>query len=79
MNGFKQIFCARNGQMSSKRVFGSLGIASSIVMSWYAIVNGLQTPDICDPILYTSCALLGVDSVMNVGGRRNDCIDQEGV
>ena len=79
MNGFKQIFCARNGQMSSKRVFGSLGIASSIVMSWYAIVNGLQTPDICDPILYTSCALLGVDSVMNVGGRRNDCIDQERV
>lgn len=76
MNSLKQIFCAENGQMSSKRIFGSLGIFSSIVMSWYAIANGLQTPDICDPILYTSCALLGVDSVMNAG-RRHGCADIE--
>lgn len=73
MKNIKQIFCASNGQMSSKRVFGSLGIMSCIAMGWYALINNVQTPSICDPILYTSCALLGVDSVMK--GKQNDNIE----
>lgn len=70
MKTLREIFSAASGQLSSKRVFGALGIISSIALSWYCAINGIIVPSIADPILYSSCALLGVDSV--VKGIRND-------
>lgn len=66
MKWFKEIFTARSGQMSSKRVCGVIGFFLCIGIGIYATVCELVVPGFMDTILITSAALMGVDSVTQI-------------
>ena len=63
-NKFIQIFQDASGQLSSKRVFGSIGFLTSLVMCFTGI--GIE---IIALVIGTSAAMLGLDSVTDIWKR----------
>lgn len=59
----KQMFSAKSGQTSSKRVMGVLIIISVVSMYIYCGIVNKETPSLSGELLLTATALLGVDSV----------------
>ena len=65
MKELKGIFTSAKGSLSSKRVFGGMGLLIIFGCFIYAVVTSVSLPD-CTEFLTGSCAgLLGVDSVAN--------------
>ena len=63
---FKTIFQAGSGGYSSKRIFGALGFIAVIGITIYCTVTEHRSPDIAVDLIYTSMALLGVDSITDI-------------
>lgn len=63
---FKTIFQANSGGYSSKRIFGALGFTSVIGIAIYCTITEHQSPSIAIDIIYSSVALLGVDSITSI-------------
>lgn len=55
-----------NTGISSKRVFGGLGFIVIFVMYIICTITQKKLPEYTDDIIYTSAALLGVDSITNI-------------
>lgn len=62
----KTIFQAGTGGFSSKRIFGALGFTTAICISIACTVLNTQAPEIVTDLLYSSVALLGVDSIASI-------------
>lgn len=60
----KDMFCDENGRVSSKRVVGYTAWMVVLVSYYYCARFGKQLPSGTDIIVYSSSAMLGIDSVM---------------
>lgn len=69
---FKSLFTATKGSISSKRVCGVFGFFSILGMVLYCIVTSKEAPVLASEMLYTSAALLGIDSVAKCFNRNKD-------
>ncbi len=63
-NILRSICSSTAGSISSKRVAGLLGWATSLFIMVYCTIQNTQAPLMIDTVVITSAALLGVDSVM---------------
>ena len=66
---FKEIFCAENGYLSSKRVLGAVVLISCLIVIIVACAREGMTDNIKDLfewLIATSTALLGITSVTNI-------------
>lgn len=52
--------------VSSKRIAGFLGWIVCLLISIYCTILEIQAPTIIDTLFITSCALLGLDSIVNI-------------
>jgi len=65
---FKEIFCAENGYLSSKRVLGAIVLLGCLtIVSIEAIKEGITTNirDLIEVLIITATTLLGITSVTN--------------
>lgn len=80
---FKEIFCASNGYLSSKRVLGALVLVTCLVFIVIQAVREGMTDNIKDLfeiLIITSTALLGITSVTNIwkqGKREKTKIEED--
>lgn len=68
-NQFKEIFCASNGYLSSKRVLGAIVLLGCLgIVIAEAIVEGVtdNIKSLLEVLIITSTALLGITSVTNI-------------
>ena len=68
-NEFKEIFCASNGYLSSKRVLGAIVLLGCLgVVIGEAIVEGItdNIKSLLEVLIITSTALLGITTVTNI-------------
>ena len=68
-NQFKEIFCASNGYLSSKRVLGAIVLLGCLgVVIGEAIVEGItdNIKSLLEVLIITSTALLGITTVTNI-------------
>ena len=68
-NQFKEIFCASNGYLSSKRVLGAIVLLGCLVIVIIeAIVEGVtdNIKSLLEVLIITSTSLLGITSVTNI-------------
>lgn len=68
-NQFKEIFCASNGYLSSKRVLGAIVLLGCLgVVIGEAIAEGItdNIKSLIEVLIITSTALLGITSVTNI-------------
>lgn len=56
---------------SSKRVAGCLGWLACLAAAITALVKEIPSPDIIEMLFWSSCALLGIDSVTSMFKSRN--------
>jgi len=57
---------------SSKRVAGVLGWVVCLAASIIGIFYPIQSPDVIEMLFWSSCALLGLDSIMGAFGKRRN-------
>ena len=68
-NQFKEIFCASNGYLSSKRVLGALVLVVCLGVVVFATIKEGVTDNVkslIEILIITSTALLGITSVTNI-------------
>ena len=68
-NSFKEIFCASNGYLSSKRVLGAIVLLVCLgVVVAEAIIEGItdNIKNLLEVLIITSTALLGITSVTSI-------------
>lgn len=56
---------------SSKRVAGCLGWILCLISAAVALFHAIPSPDIVEMLFWSSCALLGIDSVTSAFRNRN--------
>jgi len=71
---FKEIFCASNGYLSSKRVLGAIVLLGCLgIVIGEAIVEGVtdNIKSLIEVLIITSTALLGITSVTSIWKQNN--------
>lgn len=71
---FKEIFCASNGYLSSKRVLGAIALLGCLgIVIGEAIVEGVtdNIKSLIEVLIITSTALLGITSVTSIWKQNN--------
>lgn len=66
MNWLRETLSARSGQLSSKRVCGTIGFLTCIGVFIYCAINIIEAPNMVDTLLLCCMGLLGVDSVTSI-------------
>lgn len=68
-SSFKEIFCASNGHLSSKRVLGAIVLLVCLsVVVFEACIEGVtdNIKSLLEVLIITSTALLGITSITNI-------------
>lgn len=68
-SSFKEIFCASNGHLSSKRVLGAIVLLVCLgIVVFEACVEGItdNIKSLLEVLIITSTALLGITSITNI-------------
>lgn len=71
MTFLREMFSARSGMVSSKRVMGVLAWLVILFVYVYCAVTGSATPELAEWIIITASSLLGVDSVVSIFKKDN--------
>lgn len=71
MNFLREMFSARSGMASSKRVTGVLAWIVILGVYVYCAVTGKDSPDLADWLIVAASSLLGVDSISTIFKKDN--------
>lgn len=66
INSIKSLLSAEKGSLSSKRLCGILGWLACAAVLIMCTIWDRQAPEMVNIMLYTSTALLGVDSITSI-------------
>lgn len=66
INSIKSLLSAEKGSLSSKRLCGILGWLACAAVLIMCTIWDRQAPEMVNVMLYTSTALLGVDSITSI-------------